>query len=356
MSTRFDAAAGGWRMPAEWEPMAATWLGWPVYENRETLWGSHYPAVCDAFGLLARTIARYQRCIVTAHAPLAHEARRICGPGVTVLPLAVEDNWLRDCGPIVLVHEERVQQMAVAFRFNAWGEKYQPYDGCTRVADDIAALAEIPLVRSEMVLEGGSFYVDGQGTLLTTESCLLNPNRNPGLARGDIEAELKRMLGVRKVIWLPGNPDETETDGHVDGIASFVAPGRILFNAADPDQGEYHRWMQENRRALALATDAAGRRFEILDLPVPRGADNRGTARFCDIYSNYILVNGAVISTAFGVPQDEAAREVFTRAFPDRVVELLPVSPISLGGGATHCSTQQHPMLGNRLQVSGLGR
>lgn len=349
----FDAASGGWRMPAEWEPMAATWLGWPVLDHREMLWGGHYDSVCEAFGLLARTIARYQRCIVAAHAPLAEQAQAICGPGVHVVPLAVEDNWLRDCGPIMLVNDERVEQLAVGFRFNAWGEKYTPYHGCARLADDIAELARLRLVRSRMVLEGGAFHVDGRGTLLTTESCLLNPNRNPGMTRGDIEAELRRMLGVHKIVWLPGNPQEVETDGHIDGIASFIAPGRVLFNAADPDQGEYFRAMRENRRALALATDVTGRRFEILDLPVPRGAENFGSERFCDIYSNYILVNGAVISTAFGVPQDEAARVVFERAFPDRVVELLPIAPISLGGGATHCSTQQHPMLGNRLSVAG---
>jgi agmatine deiminase len=331
--------------------MAATWLGWPVYENREVLWGEHYPAVCRAFAMLARAIAKHQRCIVAAHRSLAARARELCGPKVSVVALDVDDNWVRDCGPIVLVNEDRVRQLAVGFRFNAWGEKYAPYDGCMRLAEDIAELADIPLVRSAMILEGGSFYVDGQGTLLTTESCLLHPNRNPGMSRSEIEAELRRMLGVTKIVWLPGNALETETDGHVDGIASFIAPGKVLFNAADPDQGEYWRSMQENRRALELATDARGRRFEMLDLPVPRGAHNYSSVRFCAIYSNYILVNGAVISTAFDVPQDALAREVFAKAFPDRVVELLPIGAISLGGGATHCSTQQHPMLGNRLAV-----
>ena len=352
--TDFDCLRDGFRMPAEWEPMAATWLGWPVYTNREELWGTHYQEVCANFALVAKTIAKYQRCIVTAHTPLVETARRLCGPTVTVVAMAIEDNWVRDCGPIILVNENRVSQIAAAFQFNAWGEKYTPYDGCAQLSDDLAALAQIPLVRSDMILEGGSFYVDGQGTLLTTESCLLHPNRNPGMTRKDIEAELIRMLGVRKIIWLPGYPPEVETNGHVDGIASFIAPGKILFNLADADMGEYYRGMQENRRALELATDANGRRFEILDLPVPRNADNYGSTRYCDIYSNYILVNGAVISTAFNLPQDELARQVFAKAFPDRVVELLPVDKISLGGGALHCSTQQHPMLGNRLQVCNL--
>jgi len=347
----FDCLRSGLRMPAEWEPMAATWLGWPVYENREQLWGAHYPVVCEAFALLAQTIARYQRCIVAAHAPLAAQAGALCGPQVTVVSLALEDNWVRDCGAIFLVDERHASQVAAGFRFNAWGDKYSSYDGCSRLAADMATFAQVPLVRSDMVLEGGSFFVDGQGTLLTTESCLLNPNRNPGMNRADIEAELRRMLGVSRIVWLPGNPSEVETDGHIDGIASFIAPGRILFNAADPDQGNYYRVMQDNRRALQLATDAHGRRFEILDIPVPRGAADFGSERFCDTYANYILVNGAAIGTAFGVPRDEEARQALARAFPDRVVELLPIAAISMGGGAAHCSTQQQPLSGNRLPV-----
>jgi agmatine deiminase len=340
-------------MPAEWEPMAATWLGWPVYQGREDLWGDHYAAVCDAFALLARHIARRQMCIVTAHHSQAQRARDLCGPAVTVLDLPVEDNWVRDCGAIFLVHADQQRQLAAAFRFNAWGEKYQPYDGCARLAQDMARHAGVPIMQSDMVLEGGSFYVDGQGTLLTTESCLLNANRNPGMSRSDIEAELRRMLGVSHIIWLPGHAQEVETDGHVDGIASFIAPGRVLVNATTPDMGDYHRAMQENRRALELARDAAGRRLELLDLPVPRGAMTYGSPRFCDTYANYILVNGAVISTAFGVAEDEPARAALARAFPGRTVELLPLSAISIGGGATHCSTQQQPLPGSRPVPAG---
>jgi agmatine deiminase len=349
ISSDFDCLRDGYRMPAEWEPMAATWLGWPVYKNREELWGEHYQAVCVAFALVARTIARYQRCIVTAHAPLVASVRELCGPDVDVVPLAVEDSWVRDCGPIVLANEAGDSQLMLGFRFNAWGEKYAPYDGCARLAADLAEITRTRFERSDMVLEGGSFYIDGQGTLLTTESCLLHPNRNPGMSRAEIEAELKRMLGVTKIVWLPGNPEEVETNGHVDGIASFIAPGMILFNGADPDMGDFYRMMQDNRRALELATDARGRRFELLDLPVPRNPYNYGVDRFCDTYANYILVNGAVISTAFDVPQDALARSVFEKSFPGRVIELLPVTAISIGGGALHCSTQQHPMQGNQL-------
>ncbi|WP_347467367.1 agmatine deiminase family protein [Burkholderia stagnalis] len=340
--SRFDARQAGYRMPAEWEPMAATWLGWPVLQDREALWGEHYPQVCREFALVAQTIARYQRCIVVAHAACADAARERVGRGVEVLPVAAEDNWVRDCGPIFL-QGERGELAAAVFRFNSWGEKYHPYDGCQQLGQDIARAAGARIFNSHMVLEGGAFYVDGQGTLVTTESCLLHPNRNPQMNRAEIEAELRRMLGVAKIVWLPGNPDEVETNGHVDGIASFIAPGKMLCQAASPEQGDYFRVMQENRRALERATDAAGRRFELLDLPSPIVADRYGSERYCDCYANDILVNGAVISTAFGIEQDAAARAVFERAFPDRRVELLPITALSMGGGSIHCSTQQQP-------------
>ncbi|UTP23876.1 agmatine deiminase family protein [Burkholderia sp. FXe9] len=268
------------------------------------------------------------------------------GASVDVLPVAAEDNWLRDCGPIFLVSEQRGLGAAV-FRFNCWGEKYQPYDGCQQAGQDIARAAGAEIFNSHMVLEGGAFYVDGQGTLITTESCLLHPNRNPHLSRAEIEAELRRMLGVEKIIWLPGNPDEVETNGHVDGIASFIAPGRMLCQTALPEQGDYFHVMRENRRALELATDAAGRRFELLDLPSPIVTERFGSERYCDCYANYILVNGAVIVSAFGVEQDQAAREVFGRAFPGRNVEMLPIPTLSIGGGSIHCSTQQQPSVAN---------
>lgn len=338
----FDARRDGYRMPAEWETQQATWLGWPVAEYREGLWGEHYPQVCAQFALVAQTIARFQPCMVTAHFSQAEQAQTLCGPTVRVMPVAAEDNWVRDCGPIFLQGRQG-QLGAAVFRFNAWGEKYQPYDGCQQLAQDMARHAGATIFNSHLILEGGSFYVDGQGTLLTTESCLLHPNRNPAWKRSEIETELRRMLGVEKIIWLPGNPDEVETNGHVDGIASFIAPGKLLCQSALAEQGEYYRIMRENRRALELATDARGRHFALLDLPSPMVSERYGSERYCDCYANYILLNGAVIATAFGGAEDAAAREVFARAFPEREVILLPVTHISIGGGSLHCSTQQQP-------------
>ncbi len=330
-------------MPAEWETQQAVWLGWPTLIGREELWGEHYDAVCKEFALSARTIAHFQSCYVMAHHECVAHARRLCGPTVEVLASDAEDNWLRDCGPIFLNGDGGLA--AALFRFNAWGEKYSPYIGCAQVGGEMAKLTNARAYFSEMILEGGSFYVDGQGTLLTTESCLLNPNRNPHMSRREIEQELRRMLGVEKIIWLPGNPLEVETNGHIDGIASFIAPGKMLFQSAHPDQGDYFRIMEENRRALELASDANGRSFELLDLPSPRVTERYHSERYCDCYANYILVNGGVISTAFGIESDHLAYDVFSKAFPDRQVRLLPITHISIGGGALHCSTQQQPLI-----------
>lgn len=328
-------------MPAEWETQQATWLGWPVLEGREQLWGSRYDEVCREFALVAQTIAQYQTCKVTAYWPCVERAKRLCGPHVEVIGVDAEDNWLRDFGPLFLTGPYGLA--AAVFQFNAWGEKYANYQGCKQVAVDIANVVNAKIVHSDMVLEGGAFYTDGAGTLLTTESCLLNPNRNPHMTKAEIEAELKRMLGVQKIIWLPGNPLETETNGHIDGIASFCAEGKILFQSANPDQGEYYRIMQENRRALELATDAQGRHFELLNLPTPIVTEALSDERNCDCYANYMLINGAVIASAFGTPQDAIAKKVFETAFPNRAIHMLSISHIGMGGGSIHCSTQQQP-------------
>lgn len=346
-ASRFDCQRAGYRMPAEWERQAATWLGWPVFVERQELWGQHYPAVCREFALVARTIARYQRCIVLAHWACLPQARELCGPGVEVVGAEAEDNWLRDFGPTFLTGAEGLA--AAVFRFNAWGEKYAPYEGCVRAATHAANLADARPFHSEMVLEGGAIYVDGKGTLLTTESCLLDPSRNPGWSRREMEAELQRMLGVRKVIWLPGNPLETETNGHIDGIATFIGEGKVLVQNPLPGHDEAGRIYRENYRALRLATDAQGRSLELLGLPDPQVSERYGSDRYCDCYINYILVNGAVIAPAFATAQDAAARDALQLAFPDRAIEMLPIPHISIGGGSLHCSTQQQPAMPSAL-------
>jgi agmatine deiminase len=200
----------------------------------------------------------------------------------------------------------------------------------------------VPVATSELALEGGAVLVDGEGTLVTTETCLLNPNRNPGLSRAEVDTELKRVLGVSKVVWLPGDPLETETDGHIDGLMAFAAPARALFEVNDDRADPRYEILRENRRALELATDARGRRFEIL----PIGEADRSAeigSRYCRSYVNFYIANGAVIAPAYGLPSDAAVATTLAGAFPDREIVMLPIGWIAIGGGGFHCVTQQEP-------------
>lgn len=192
-----------------------------------------------------------------------------------------------------------------------------------------------------MTAEGGGITVDGEGTLITTETCFLNPNRNPGWSKGEVEAELCRMLGVTKVIWIPGDPDEDETNGHVDGLAAFVGPGRVLVEAAFDRAHPRYDVLMENRRALEGQTDAKGR---LLDLIFIEDAWQCVEGdRFCASYINSYIANGAVIMPSYGLPGDDRAKAVYQKLFPQREVVSLRIDNIAPGGGGIHCITQQQP-------------
>jgi len=326
------------RMPAEYERHAATWMAWPT---RREIWGGRFAEVKADFVRLATTIARFEPVRMVVAPPDAAEARALCGPTVSIVELPIDDSWARDSGPIFLV-DDRGLTAASAWRFTAWGHKYHPHDEDARLARRVAACLDVPVVPSELALEGGAVLVDGEGTLLTTESCLLNPNRNPGLSRAAVDAELKRVLGVRKVIWLPGDPLETETDGHIDGLVALAAPARALLEVNDDRSDPRFEILRENRRALELATDARGRSFEILEI----GEADRSTEvgeRYCRSYVNFYIVNGAVIAPAYGRSSDADIAVVLRNAFPDREVVMLPIGAIATGGGGFHCVTQQQP-------------
>ena len=207
--------ADGLSMPAEWEPHATTYMEWPM---RRDLWGELYERACLDFAAVANAVAAFEPVVMVADPSEAEAARRRCGEGVEILPIPIDDSWMRDNGPI-FVTDGAGGVALVHFRFNSWGEKFLPYDRDAAVPEHIAAHLGMRRYEAPMVLEGGSFFVDGEGTLLTTEQCLLNPNRNPELPREQIEAILRDHLGVEKVLWLGrGHPLDRDTDGHVDGI------------------------------------------------------------------------------------------------------------------------------------------
>ena len=272
----------------------------------------------------------------------AGEVRDRCGAGVDPLEIPIDDSWIRDNGP-AFVTDGSGRLAAVHFGFNGWGERYSPYDKDARAPEAIAAHLGVPRYVAPLVLEGGSFSVDGEGTLLTTEQCLLNPNRNPELSREDIEAALRAYLGVETVVWLPHGMAKTSTDGHVDGIAQFVRPGVVAL-LRPSDEGDPNRPLaDENLAALTRARDARGRSFEVLEMteiayPPPAGEEH-GIA-----YLNTYLANGAVIAPLAGVAGPDAnALELLRGCFPDREVVGVNARVLSYGGGGPHCVTQQVP-------------
>lgn len=244
------------RMPAEWSAHDGCLMAWPT---RQDLWGSVLDEAKEEYADVARAIAGFEP--VTMVAPPGHgeEARTRCGTDVTVIELPLDDSWFRDSAPLFVLDGDG-NRAGVDFRFNAWGGKHHPFDADDRISSLLLEHLGVDRIASDMILEGGAITVDGEGTLITTEQCLLHPNRNPGLTRDEIEAELKTRLGVTKVIWLPyGGLLDTETDGHVDGVCAFAAPGTVVVSLpSDPDHPDYAR-MRANRAVLDASTDARGR-------------------------------------------------------------------------------------------------
>jgi agmatine deiminase len=330
----------GFTMPAEWSPHAGCWMAWP---KRVDLWRDHLERAREDYVRVAQTIARFEPLTMITDPSDVTDARMRCGPSISIVPMAIDDSWLRDSGPTCVI-DPSGRRAAAVFTFNAWGGKYHPYDQDATLGERIAALAGLPVYRSSLVVEGGGFLSDGEGTLITAETCILNPNRNPGWSKAEAEAELRAMLGVRKVIWLPGDVTDTETDGHVDGFVAYVRPGTVLCEVvADPDDPRYSI-MAENRRVLETETDARGRRFDILPIvEAPHSAVPRGQEGYCRSYVNFYIANGAVIAPSYGVAEDVSAFDTLRRAYPDREVVPVPLRDLFRGGGGIHCITQQQP-------------
>jgi len=328
-----------YHMPAEWTEHERTLMAWPT---RPELWGEVFAEAQREYAAVARAIAEFEPVTMVARPGQGAEAREQCGDGVEVVELPIDDSWFRDSGPIFVLGPDG-SRAGVDFRFNSWGEKHHPWDTDDKIAALLIERLGAPRIGSTMILEGGSITVDGEGTLITTEQCLLHPNRNPALSKAQIEAELIAKLGVSKVIWLPyGGLEDRETDGHVDGVCAFVAPGRVLISLPDdPTHPDYHR-MQENRAALESATDAQGRKFELIDLPQTAFAEVDGHLTEVG-YLNFYIANGGVVVPIADVPSDAAALAVIAAALPDRKVVGVRARVIGYGGGGVHCITQQVP-------------
>jgi agmatine deiminase len=320
-------------MPAEWEPHELTLMGWPC---RPELWGPRMDDARADYATVANAIAEFEPVTMIANAGAdAADARAACSGRVDVVELPLDDSWLRDCGPIYVYGDDGTR-VAVHFRFNAWGEKFPPWDRDAAVGALIASRLGDEVLSAPLVLEGGSVLSDGAGTLLTTEQCLLNPNRNPSLSREDIEGALRTFLGVDRTVWLgSGLVEDRDTDGHVDLIAAFTRPGQVLLQTVDESNPNYAR-CEENRERLR----AAG--IDVLELPLLpyRSVEGQTVATG---YLNLYLCNGAVIMPVCRDESDEQAAAIVAAAFPGREVVSVPGVLLAWGGGGPHCITQQVP-------------
>jgi len=346
-------------MPAEWEPHRATYLVWP--HNRAT-WPGKFDAIPPVFARLAAAIASFEPLrilIATEHDAeeirrmigLAGEASGERGDGAAVLErvelvaVATNDSWIRDHGPIFVNRADSGTpgQIALDWRFNSWGEKYGAFDLDDATPRRLAERYGFEVAATGIVLEGGSIDVDGEGTLLTTESCLLNPNRNPTMNRREIEDALKEWLGVSAVLFLGEGIAGDDTDGHVDDLARFVAPGTVVTVVEnDPGDANY-RALEENLTRLGAMRDAAGRRLRIERLPMPPALFHEGI-RVPASYANFYILNDGVIVPTFGCAADDEALTTIGRLFPGRRVVGIPSTDLVWGLGAVHCLTQQHPV------------
>jgi agmatine deiminase len=346
------------RWPAEWAPHRATWLSWP--HNPETWPGAgRLDAVEDAFCEMVRAIVPGERVeINVADAEMADRVgARLRGAGVASLDrvglhlIPTDDAWVRDHGGLFVMQADasgREERLLLDFEFDAWGGKYPPWDHDADVATGMAAVTGVRREAIDgVVMEGGSIDGDGEGTILTTESCLLNPNRDrPGIdrSREALEQVLAERLGARRVLWLGDGIVGDDTDGHIDDLTRFVAPGRVV-TVVEPNRDDVnHGPLAENRRRLETLRDAEGRRLEVVELPMPpplEGPDGRLPAS----YANFYFANAALLVPVFGADADREALGILEALVPDRPVVPIPAQNLVLGLGAVHCLTQQEPEL-----------
>ena len=324
----------GFSMPAEWEAHEACLMEWPTL-TRGQLWGDRFEEAKRDYAAVATAIEAFEPVVMVCDPEQKVEVRRFCGEGIEVLALPIDDSWMRDNGPI-FIRDGSGRIALVHFRFNSWGEKYIPYDRDAEVPRRIASHLGMRRYEAPFVLEGGSFFVDGEGTLITTEQCLLNRNRNPSMSREQIEKGLRDYLGVEVIVWLGlGHSTDRDTDGHIDGVAPYVAPATVaLLVPEDPDDPDHDPGL-DNLDRLRRATDAKGRGFQV----IPFDTRPPGVVP----YLNFYLPNGGVIVPIADRPEDEQALEQIAKLFPDREIVSVPGSCLNFGGGGPHCITQQRP-------------
>jgi agmatine deiminase len=353
-------ATDGYRMPGEFEPHSGCWMAWP---ERPDNWRLGAGPAQEAFAAVAEAIALSEPVTMAVSDAQFERCRALLSAAIRVVEVSTDDAWIRDTGPTFVV-DKAGGRRGVDWRFNAWGGLkgglYSPWDRDDRVAAKVLEIEGAERYRAPLVLEGGSIHVDGEGTVLATEECLLNRNRNPDLAREQIERALCDYLGAEKVVWLGRGVCNDETDGHIDNLACFARPGVVLLAWAGDEADPQQAISLDALERLQAATDARGRSLEVVRLPSPRpilitakeaagvevakGTQPRQAGdRLAASYANFYLGNSRVVVPLLDKRHDDEALETLRRCFPGREIVGVPAHEILLGGGNVHCITQQVP-------------
>ncbi|HXC56219.1 MAG TPA: agmatine deiminase family protein [Rhizomicrobium sp.] len=347
MTKRLDAddpcpVRDGYAMPAEWATHARTWMCWPC---RIEPWGGldGLLRAKQAYARVARAISSFEPVAMAVRPRDAAEARLATSGKAEIFEVPLDDSWARDFGPTFLRGQDG-RRAAVQWQFNAWGNKFHPWAEDAQFATRAARHAGVRTYDAPLVCEGGALHGDGEGTLLTTEQCLLNANRNPHLDRQQVEERLALYTGARRVLWLGEGFSDDETDGHVDNIACFVAPARVLVGVpASRSHPDFEPVMEAIRR-LGASRDAQGRPIEVVELEQPRNLKTDWRGRLLQAsYVNFYLANGGVVMPSFDDPSDDRAHAVIADCFPGRDILQIQALDIVEGGGGIHCITQQEP-------------
>lgn len=352
--------ADGFRMPGEFEPHRGCWLLWPT---RRDNWREGAQPAQRAFAEVAHAIADFEPVTVGVAAESFDAARLALQPRIRVVRLDSDDAWMRDVGPTGVV-DRHGRVRGVDWEFNAWGGLqgglYFPWDRDALVARRVLRIEALARYRAPLVCEGGAIHSDGAGTLLVTEQCLLNPNRNPNLSRREIEDTLCEYTGARQIIWLGEGVYEDETDGHIDNLACFVRPGEVILQGCSDRRDPMYRISEDAYQRLKRARDAEGRRLTIHRLPLPgplylstyealgiesssAGMSRRGGQRLAASYVNFYIANGGIVMPRLDTRWDESVAKLLRQCFTGRRVVMVPAREILLGGGNIHCITQQIP-------------
>ena len=352
-------SADGFRMPAEFEPHAGVWMAWP---ERSDNWRFGAKPAQRAFIEVASAISQTTPVTMVVSASQYSNARRKLPPQIRVLEMTTDDAWLRDTGPSYVINDMG-ERRGIDWQFNAWGGLnhglYFPWHNDNAVARKVCESYSDDVYKAPFVMEGGAIHVDGQGTLYTTEECLLSPGRNPGLGKDDLEQLLCQYLNVEKVIWLPRGVFQDETTGHIDNLMQVVAPGVVAVTWCDDPTDAQYESSQEAFKILSESTDARGRQLVVHKLPMPGplylteeeasgidqsgGMDRMSGTRLAGSYANFLITNKQVVFPKLDLQQDDAVAALLAELFPGYLISGVDAREILLGGGNIHCITQQIP-------------